>query len=345
MNFTNLYAWLLIWLLPLVAAVLIIAHLARWQSARQFLDTVMCTRLAPRAGFALPILKMLLVLIGLFLVVFAMTGPRFGVYFTEVSRRGADLVILLDVSKSMTAEDVGQSRLARAKSDIRDLLSRLGGDRVGLVVFAGQAVTKAPLTSDHGFFLSMLAEIDTDSAPRGGSLIGDGIRKCLEILDPQADRDQVIVLITDGEDHESFPLEAARSAAERGVKLLAVGLGDSQEGARIPVAQASGERKFLQHEGQVIWSKLDGDLLEKIALETGGAYIPAGTRAYDLGQFYEQHLAGLSRSEYQQEKRRLLKEQFQWPLAFGVFLLMIEILIPTYLRPRPIVGKENTNHA
>jgi Ca-activated chloride channel family protein len=105
------------------------------------------------------------------------------------------------------------------------------------------------------------------------------------------------------------------------------------------VAQASGQRKYLQYEGQEVWSKLDGELLEKIALETGGAYIPAGTRAYDLGQLYEQHLVDLNRGEYRQEKRRLLKEQFQWPLAFGVVLLMIEILIPTYLRPRQIVGK------
>ena len=148
------------------------------------------------------------------------------------------------------------------------------------------------------------------------------------------------MLITDGEDHDSFPIEAARAAGERGVKILAMGLGDSQEGARIPLRQASGELKYLQHEGQIVWSKLHGDLLEKIALETGGAYIPAGTRAYDLGQLYEQHLVGLSRGEYRQEKRQLLKEQFQWPLAGGVVLLMIEILIPTYLRPRQIVGIE-----
>jgi Ca-activated chloride channel family protein len=276
-------------------------------------------------------------------LILALARPKFGVYFTEVSRRGADIVILLDVSKSMTAEDVGQSRLARAKSDIRDLLTRLGGDRVGLVVFAGKAVTKAPLTSDHGFFLSMLNEIDTDSAPRGGSLIGDGIRKCLEVLERREDRDQAIVLITDGEDHESFPIEAARAAGERGVKILAIGLGDSKEGARIPVRQASGELKYLQHEGQEVWSKLHGELLEKIARETGGAYIPAGTRAYDLGELYEQHLVGLNRSEYRQEKRQLLKEQFQWPLAFGVVLLMAEILIPTYLRPRQVVGNNNPN--
>ena len=161
----NPWMLLLLWLLPPVAAVVCFAHWAGHKSARRFVDAVMCRRLLPQAGLALPILKGLLLVIGLVLLIVALARPKFGVYFTEVSRRGADIVILLDVSKSMTAEDVGQSRLARAKSDIRDLLTRLAGDRVGLVVFAGKPVTKAPLTSDHGFFLSMLNEIDTDSAP------------------------------------------------------------------------------------------------------------------------------------------------------------------------------------
>ena len=137
------------------------------------------------------------------------------------------------------------------------------------------------------------------------------------------DRDQVLVLITDGEDQDSYAEEAAKQAAERGVKIFTVGLGDSREGARIPIRDDSGRLTYLQYEGQERWSKRNDDLLKKIALTTGGAYIPAGTQAYDLGQVYADHLAGLTRSEYQAEKRKRYREQFQWFVGLGVLLLLL----------------------
>ncbi len=339
MEFPNDFiAWLCFaagWIaLPVVGGGLVYAYLARRAAAQRFVDPVMEERLFPLGGWAIPLVKGGLILVGLGLLLFGLARPQYGKREVEdIVMHGADVVILLDVSKSMTAEDVGQTRLARAKSDIRDLLARLGGDRVGLVVFAGKAVVKVPLTSDHGFFLSVLEAIDTDSAPRGGTFIGDGIRKCLEMLDPDSERDQAVVLITDGEDQGSLPLEAANDALERGVIVLAVGLGDSQEGARIPVEDELGERRFMKHDGQEVWSKLDEDILEKIALKTKGAYVPAGTLAYDLGQLYDDVLANLSRDDYHEETRPQMVERFQWPLAGGIILLMIEMLVPAYFRP------------
>jgi Ca-activated chloride channel family protein len=329
-----------LWILPFVAVALWYAQWRRRVMARQFAGTVMSGRLTPPDNIFLPLVKGLLILMGIALLVFAAAEPRTEGAFEEVVQRSADIAILLDVSKSMTAEDVGQSRLERAKSDIRDLLSRLTRDRVGLVVFAGKTAVKAPLTTDHGFFLSVLDEIDTDSAPRGGSHIGDGIRKCLEVLPSREDRDQVIVLITDGEDHESMPLEAAHQARERGVKIIAVGLGDTKDGARVPIWNQSGERRFMKHEGQEVWSVLNEDLLKEIADATEGAYVGAGTKAYDLGQVYEDHLAGLSRSEHWMERRRRYEEQFQWFLAAGILLLVVEWAVPAYLRPTRPVAQE-----
>ena len=142
----------------------------------------------------------------------------------------------------------------------------------------------------------VLDEVDIHSAPRGGTLIGDAIRKALEAMPRSRDRDQVLVLITDGEDQDSYAEDAAKQAAERGVKIFTVGLGDSREGARIPIRDDAGRLTYLQYEGQERWSKLNDQLLKQIALTTGGAYIPAGTRAYDLGQIYADHLAGLTRA-------------------------------------------------
>jgi len=150
------------------------------------------------------------VLLGLAALILASARPRFGVYYDRVVQRGVDLFVLIDVSRSMLAEDVKPNRIERAKADVRDLLTRLAGDRVGLIAFAGKAVVKVPLTTDQGFFRMALDELGPGSAPRGGSLIGDAIRKAMEAMEPRQDRDQILVLITDGEDHDSFPAEAAR---------------------------------------------------------------------------------------------------------------------------------------
>ena len=242
-------------------------------------------------------------------------------------------MVVLDVSKSMTAEDVRPSRLERAKSDIRDLLDRVVGDRVGLLVFAGKPSLKVPLTTDQGFFLTMLDEVNVDSAPRGGTMIGDAIRKCIELMPKEKDRDQAIVLITDGEDHESYPLEAAKQAAQRGIKVFTVALGDSREGARIPVRDEAGRLHYMKADGAEHWSKVDEKLLKEIAMTTKAAYIPAGTRAYDLGQIYEDHLEGLTRGEFQVEKRKRFREQFQVFVCLGVLLLLVEMAVASYRRP------------
>jgi Ca-activated chloride channel family protein len=197
-------------------------------------------------------------------------------------------------------------------------------------VFAGKPVVKVPLTTDRGFFEMMLDGVDTSSAPRGGTLIGDAIRKAIEAMPERGDRDQAIVLITDGEDQESAPAEAAKHAAERGIKIFTVALGDSTEGARIPVRGADGQRTYLKYAGSEHWSKVDEKLLEQIALATGGAYIPAGTKAYDLGEVYDDHLAELTHGEFRSEKRRRYHEQFQWFLCFGLGLLLVQMAVPAY---------------
>ncbi|MCP4593150.1 MAG: VWA domain-containing protein, partial [bacterium] len=318
-----------------MAALRVYARRKRISTARRFADPAMVERLMPPLQGMRPWVKGATILLGLGLLIVAGARPRFGVYFEQISRRGVDLFVVLDVSRSMTAEDVAPNRLERAKSDIRDLLGELVGDRVGLIVFAGESVVKVPLTADHGFFRLVLDETDVGSAPYGGSHIGDAIRRAIseDTMPESRDRDQVVVLITDGEDHESYPVEAAKQAAARGVKIFTVGLGDSSDGARIPLREGSGLQYLKEDDGQEHWSKVDERLLEEIALATGGAYIPAGTRAYDLGQVYHDHLAGLARGEIHTEKRKRYREQFQLFVCLGVGLLLVEMAIPSYRRP------------
>lgn len=320
-NPNYLYA---LWLLPVVAWLFVRAEQKRRESAHRFAERAMAVRLMPAFGGARPRIKGTFVVLGLAMLVVAAARPRFGVYFEEMQQRGVDLFVLLDVSKSMLAEDVAPNRLDRAKSDVRDLLEKLGGDRVGLIAFAGRPKVLVPLTTDHEFVKSALDEMDIESAPRGGSLIGDAIRKAIESMPPAEGRDKVIVLITDGEDHESMPVDAAKQAAERGIKILAIGLGDPNEGGRIPVRDSAGQISFVKEGSQQVWSKLDEKLLQEIALATNGAYIPAKTRSYDLGEVYETHLANLQRGEIESGKRERHHEQFQWFAALGLAFLFVD---------------------
>ena len=322
-----------LWLVPLVGYLIVRAHYKKRATAIQFVDKKMASRLMPRFDLLRTWAKALLAMMAATLLIVAVARPRFGEYFDEVSGRGVDLFVVLDVSRSMLAEDVKPNRLDRAKSDILDLLKRLEGDRVGLIVFAGKPIVQVPLTTDQPFYRLMLEDVDTDSAPRGGTMIGDAIRKALSSMEPQADRDQAIVLITDGGDQDSFPAEAAQQAAQRNVRIITIGLGDVGEGARIPNRAEDGSLSFVQHEGQEIWSKMDETLLEEIATTTRGAYVPAQTLSYDLGQIYDDHLVKLTQGEINTEKRRHLHERFQWFGAAGLLLLLWDVLLPSYRKP------------
>ena len=324
---------LAIWVPVALGGLLFFASKRRRNVIAGFVATGMQPRLLPTRDSVRAVVKAAALLLGLLLLIVAAARPRWGVFYQNISQRGVDVFVLLDVSKSMLAEDVSPNRLDRAKSDIKDLLKKLNGDRVGLIAFAGAPVVKVPLTTDTGFFESVLDEISPDSAPRGGSLIGDAIRKATVSMAESRERDRAIVLITDGEDHDSFPEEAAVTAAEQEIKIFAVGLGDTTEGARIPSRDSkSGALSFVQHDGQEVWSTMDEELLKTIAMKTQGAYIPARTRVYDLGEIYENHLSKLESSDMATTKRKNYREQFQLFAGLAFLLLLVETVIPVWQR-------------
>ena len=230
--------WLYL-ILPLVAAWLVLSLYSRrlrQRAAAAFVAPAMWSRILPADSWTRFWVKLLLRETALMAGLVALAGPRFGTQYEQVVPRGSDLYVLIDVSRSMLAEDVPPSRLGRAKADVAALVNRLEGERVGLIAFAGQAVVKCPLTVDYDAFRRSLDELDPTSAPRGGTAIGDAIRKALEVFQSRTDRDQAILLITDGDDQQSYPLQAAAVAAERQVTIFTVGLGDADHGARIPQA-------------------------------------------------------------------------------------------------------------
>lgn len=324
-------------ILPLAAAWLALSLYSRRRrrrAAQSFVAQAMWSRILPADSSARFWVKTLLRETALVAGLVALAGPRWGTQYEEVIPRGSDLYILIDVSRSMLAQDVPPSRLGRAKADVAALINRLEGERVGLIAFAGQAVVKCPLTVDYDAFRRTLDELDTGSAPRGGTAIGDAIRKALEVFQARAERDQAILLITDGDDQQSYPLKAAEIAAERHVTIFTVGLGDAEQGARVPAATdskaGSQPESYVEYEGQQVWSKLDNSLLKEIALKTSGIYVPVGVKTYDLGELYADYLQGRRGAEDESRKRIRRGEQFQIFLALALLALLADLFTQPY---------------
>jgi len=325
-NINMLY---LLWLLPLMVGLYFYAGQRRRQALRRFaqahlLDHINVSFSASRRRW-----KTLAILAAMAMMVIALSRPGWNPKPKEIRRRGRDVVFALDVSRSMLAEDLAPNRLERAKIAVLDCIERLRGDRVALVAFAGTAAVKCPLTLDYGFFRMMLEDLSTDSITRGGTMIGDAIRKVTdEVFDDQQKRYKDIILITDGEDHDSFPVEAAKEAGRRGVRIIAVGLGDEEQGKRIPITDEAGNKTFLKYQGREIWSKLDADTLRKMVNATpGGKYLNVATGTIDLGDVYEKLVATAEKKELEAKTVKRYEEKFQIFLALAFILLSVETIV------------------
>jgi Ca-activated chloride channel family protein len=319
----------LLWLIPALIGVYIYAWQKRRKALERFIDVGLMDKIQLSVSASKRVWKSVMLLTALTLMVFAMTRPGWNLKPETIERRGRDVVFLLDVSNSMLAEDLVPNRLERAKLAILDCIERLQGDRIALVAFAGTAAVKCPLTLDYGFFRMMLGNISTQSIARGGTMIGDALRRVMtDVFDDQIKAFKDIILITDGEDHDSFPVEAAKKAGEKGVRLIAIGLGDEGEGRRIPVTHAGGQKVFVKYTGREVWSKLDAATLRKMVNATpGGKYLNVATGTIDLGNVYASLIASAEKKKHESETIKRYEEKFQIFLGLAFILLCSELLI------------------
>ena len=326
-----------LWLLFAVPVVLLPAYIwCFWRkiSALKVLaSNEMLKKINNTVSLKKQIFKALLLVTAFISIALALTEPKWNPQVQKIKRRGRDICILLDTSRSMLAEDIKPNRLERSKIAIADLLETLAGDRIAIVTFAGNSVIKCPLTQDYAFVRMALADISTESTSRGGSMIGDAIRKAAEeVFDKKSREFKDIILITDGEEHEgneSFPVQAAEKAAAEGIRIIAIGLGDENEGSRIPITGPNGQKTFLKYKGEEVWSKLGGDLLRNIVYVTnGGKYLSVepGT-TLDLGKIYENLIATAEKRELESTTMLKYDEKFQIFVALGLVLLICEALI------------------
>jgi Ca-activated chloride channel family protein len=316
----------LVWLVIAVVVGLFLLELRSRDALSTFLSPVMQRRLTAQATFQRTIVRLGLIGLAMLAGVLALMRPQAAGQTENVpmSEASADVMFVLDVSRSMLAEDAAPNRLARAKAEISQLVSRLEGQRVGLVVFAGRAVPVCPLTPDHSFFSTVLSTVDTRSAGKGGSRVGDAIKASLRGY-PSGPGAKLMVLISDGDDQDPYTQEAAQAARDAGVKIVAVGLG-SEAGSQITLTDpTTGAKTTLMHDGKPVISKLDGESLRKIAVTTEGAYVPAGTSAIDLDSIMESHVRPIVRSAADASVRVIPAERFPWFVLAALVSLLFAL--------------------
>lgn len=335
-NFDHLNFVHLVWPALLVGAAMLYGVWQRRRGLRRFASVGLISRLAPLPDWTGGLSRACVFTFALALLAIAIMMPRWGESEEQIIRRNIDVMVLLDVSRSMLAEDIAPNRLERAVLAIReDLLPALGGDRIGLMAFAGVARLACPLTTDYGFFRLALDDVSTQSAPRGGSLIGDAIRASIAHFDSPIDTHKLIVLITDGEDHESFPVEAAGSVwNDEEIAVLALALGDEREGTRIPIQDQRGT-SYIEHEGQTVWTKANFDDLRAISrISPSHSFVPVGTRNFDLGQLYSRVVQTFDSEEEIANERVPKPARFHYfALAALALLLLNAFWPPNQTRP------------
>jgi Ca-activated chloride channel homolog len=270
--------------------------------------------------------KAILLMVGLSFCLFALMRPQWGFKWQEIKRKGLDIVIALDTSKSMLAADIKPSRLERSKLAIGDFVQNIKSDRIGLIAFAGSAFLECPLTIDYGGFLLSLENVDVNTIPRGGTSISSAIREAMRSFPVGEGKNKVLIIVTDGEDHEGDPVRLAEDAKKEGIIICCIGIG-TKEGELIFVEQEGSTKEFLKdNAGNAVKSRLDEDTLQKIALATGGTYIRSTNTEFGLNLLYKEKLSKLEKREFEGKLNKLYEERFQIFLAIGLVLILAETM-------------------
>ena len=315
----------LLLVLPVMVVLWIYNNIKRKKTLEKFGDHELVKALMPDYSTARPNIKMAFVLLALFFVIIVLARPQFGAKLQETKKEGVEVIIALDVSNSMLAEDILPSRLERAKQALSRLIETLDNDKVGLIVFAGDAYTQIPITTDYISAKMFLSTISPDIVPVQGTAIGSAIRLGVKSFSPGDDKSKAMIIITDGENHEDDAIAAASEAAQSGVVVHTIGIG-SVDGVPIQMSR-NGRRDYLKDkDGNTVITKLDEDTLKKIAVAAGGSYVRATNSSLGLDEIYNE-IRKMKQQEMESVMYTEYNEQYQIFGAISLVLLIIEFFI------------------
>jgi len=314
-------------LVPILIIFFIFAGINRRKTIERFGDAAIVERLFLSKSTVKERVKRIFMVIAMSFLILALAGPQIGARLTMTKRYGVDIMIAIDTSSSMLAEDIKPNRLEKAKLEISSLIDKLKGDRAGILTFAGDSFMQCPLTLDYSAAKMFLSIIEPGMMPRPGTAIGDAIKKAAEGFTKKERKHKVLIFLTDGEDHNTNPVDAANEAKKEGIIIYTIGIGTSK-GEPIPVLDETGKIKEYKKDknGEVVMTKLDEAMLRKIALITDGKYYHATANEFELDKIYDE----ISKMEKKELSNRLFtqyEDRFQYFLGIAFILLCVEFII------------------
>jgi Ca-activated chloride channel family protein len=329
MHFANPYLLNLLWGLILVAGIMVYGVKRRKKILELFVTYSLWPVITPGFNPQRSWFKACLMFFAFVFAIIALSGPQMGFKWQKTSQKGVDLMIALDCSRSMLAQDIKPNRLERAKREIIDLLNMMRSDRAGLVAFSGRAILQCPLTLDHETFNIFLKVLEPGFLPVGGTNLGEAINECYKGFEKESDTQKAIIIITDGESTSGDVEQTAKEMAKEGIKIFCISVGDLA-GAPIP----DDEGGFIKDDqGNIILSKIDEKGLEKIADLTGGFYVRSVAGDMDLDMIYKDKILGtMERKKLTSGKKRVWENRFQWFLLPSVILLLLELALSSKKR-------------
>ncbi|UCE93287.1 MAG: VWA domain-containing protein [Flavobacteriaceae bacterium] len=311
-------------------AILLLFYMLSWlwkvRKQREFASSSLLRRLSPQKSVFKPVLKMVFVLLGLSFLVVAMVNPKMGTQLKTVKRQGVDIVFALDVSKSMLAEDIAPNRLEKSKQIISKIIDKLGSDRVGIIVYAGNAYPLLPITTDHGAAKMFLQNANPEMVSSQGTAINEALQLSKTFFDDDTQTNRFLFIISDGEDHEENSGKIAKEIVDLGIRTYTIGVG-SNKGSPIPLkknGKFQGYKKDKKDE--VVITKLNVETLKDIASNGDGKYI-YGNKTSKTIEYVEELLLKADKKEFESKQFSDYKDQFQWFVALGLIFLVLDVFL------------------
>lgn len=322
----DIYFWLL-WIIPVVAAIVLLGFWWKRRLQVRFADKHLLKMLTPERSKMKFILKLILICLSLFFFIIALVNPLIGSSEETVKRKGVDIVFAMDVSKSMLAEDVTPNRLEKSQRLVSEIVDNLAGDRVGIIAYAGTAFPQLPITTDYGAAKQFLKALNTDMVSSQGTAIDEAIDLSKSYYDDNSQTKRVLFLFSDGENHGGKLDAISEEAAEKGIAIYTIGLG-TEKGGPIPIEKNG----VLQHykkdrQGETVITKANRQTLKSIPQSTGGHFIDGNRPTREVVDKVKASLKDMEKTDFESKRLQNYDDQFQWFLGFGIFFMVLEILL------------------
>jgi Ca-activated chloride channel homolog len=321
----KIWFWLLL-IIPVIVVFFVILQLWKRHAQNKFTNKRLLKKLSPNRSLFKPILKLVVLCLAFASLTIALVNPKVGTKLETVKREGVDIVFAVDVSKSMLAEDIAPNRIEKSKQLVTQIINNLASDRVGIIAYAGKAFPQLPITTDYAAAKMFLQSMNTDMLSSQGTAIDEAIKLAKTYYDDEDQTNRVLIIISDGEDHNNIATEIAKEASDEGIKIFTIGVG-STKGAPIPIKRNGIVLNYKKDSsGETVITKLNEEVLIKIAEEANGQYIN-GNSTSEVVETIREILNKMDKKEFEAKQFAEYKDQFQWFLALGIFLLCIDIFL------------------